>query len=68
MFVSNPSVYVKQYWEDGQVQDFKEYSSDKLKNVVKPYKWSFDIWDNSYLREQLGTKMKFVGCPFEDRQ
>ena len=67
VFVSNPSVYVKQYWEDGQVQDFKEYTVDKLKNVVKPYKWSFDIWDNSYLREQLGTKLKFVGCPFEDR-
>ncbi|KAL0019351.1 hypothetical protein WJX79_001213 [Trebouxia sp. C0005] len=50
-----------------EVQDFKEYTVDKLKNVVKPYKWSFDIWDNSYLREQLGTKLKFVGCPFEDR-
>lgn len=49
------------------MQDFKEYTVDKLKNVVKPYKWSFDIWDNSYLREQLGTKLKFVGCPFEDR-
>ena len=67
VFVSNPSVYVKQYWEDGQVQEFKEYTSDKLRNVVKPYKFSFDIWDNSHLREQLGTKQKFVGCPFEDR-
>ena len=43
VFVSNPSVYVKQYWEDGQVQEFKEYTSDKLRNVVKPYKFSFDI-------------------------
>ena len=67
VFVSNPSVYVKQYWEDGQVQEFKEYTSDKLRNVVKPYKFSFDIWDNSHLREQLATKQRFVGCPFEDR-
>ena len=60
-------MYVKQYWEDGQVQGFTEYTADKLKNVVKPIKWCFDILDNSYLREQLATKLKFVGCLFEDR-
>ena len=47
VFVSNPSVYVKQYWEDDQVQEFKEYSSDKLRNVVKPYILSFDMWNSS---------------------
>ena len=35
--------------------------------MVKPYKWCIYIFDKSYLREQLVTKLKFVGCPFEDR-
>ena len=42
VFVSNPSMYVKQCWEDGQVQEFKEYTSDKLRNVVK-YKFSIQV-------------------------
>lgn len=67
-FVSTPSVYVIQTRDlDGDVATYVRYDGNKLKNVVKPYENSFKMWDSSHLRELMGTKVKFVGQPWDSR-
>ncbi len=68
IFVSKPSVYVVQTLEqDGSVATYTRYDSTRLKNVVMPYQFAFDIWNKSHFRETLATKIKFVGQPWSDR-
>ena len=68
VFVSTPAVYVRQTLDiDGGVFDYVRYTASQLKSVTKPYAWAFDIWDNSYLRETMATKVKFVGNPWDCR-
>lgn len=68
VFVSAPAVYVRQTLDiDGGVFDYVRYTASQLKSVTKPYAWGFDIWDNSYLRETMATKVKFVGNPWDCR-
>ncbi len=44
VFVSEPAVYVKQEFDDEHLVDnYKRYHAEKLKSVIKPYKWAFDI-------------------------
>lgn len=66
VFISDPSVYVRQYLEDDSISHYKDYSADRLKNVVKPFKWAFDIWDASAYIEVYATKRKFGGSPWDD--
>ncbi len=67
MFVSRPSVYVKQSFRNGELYDYVRYNSNTLKDNIKPYAHSFSIWDNSHLRDKMSTKDRFVGQPWDDR-
>ncbi len=68
VFVSTPAVYVRQTLDnDGGVFDYVRYTASQLKSVTKPYAWAFEILDNSYLRETMATKVKFVGNPWDCR-
>ena len=67
VFVSKPSVYVKQSFRNGELYDHDRYSSNSLKDIVKPYGHAFNVWDTSHLRDSLGTKTKFVGQPWDVR-
>ena len=68
VFVSTPSVYVVQTRDsDGDVATYHRYDGNKLKNVVKPFEQAFKLWDSSHLRQSMGTKVKFVGNPWDNR-
>jgi hypothetical protein len=68
VFVSDPSIYVLQTRDsDGDVATYMRYDSKRLANVVRPYKQAFEIWDSSHLRQTMGTKIKFVGQPWDSR-
>ncbi len=63
VFVSKPSVCVLQTLDsDGQVATYTRYDGNKLKNVVQPYEWAFQLWNKSHLRETMGTKVTLLVC------
>ena len=69
VFIKDPSVYVSQMLDsdDFSVSHYKDYSTDKLKNVTKPFQWAFNIWDQSAYRTLYGSKRTFGGSPWADK-
>lgn len=67
VFVRDAGMYVLQEFQNDEVFDYKLHTGAQLKDIVRPYKWAFEIWDGSHLRESLATKKKFTANPWDDR-
>ena len=66
VFIIREGLYIMQtLTEDGSYDSYQAFPRAKVKDTVRSYAWSFDIFEHSAYKQKYATLARFCGEPFD---